>query len=262
LNCRKVSGLLSAYLDRELTVAEADVVSGHLDSCSLCRSEYESLRETKQMLASLAFQTSRVELEELLLSSADRSSRRGPLARFVPEWLSDRLAYWGSLLESAPASSEPPSRFRAVAATALLSLAGICLASASLNGPREEAMASAAIDAAAYPLALGANLSPGMRSSGAGMIQAAVPAAAASPRGPVFLGRGSGTAMTVSVDSPAAHPGWIPMHPAGHPAAMGGTAVYPAGGHWHLPSSGGGYGIVPTRQTSFIYRHQAAVVGH
>jgi anti-sigma factor RsiW len=149
LNCRKVSGLLSAYLDQELTGEEMLSVRAHLDDCALCRSEYQSLSDTKHLLASLALQTPRAELEKLLLCDAERSARPWP-ARLVPERVRDWfLVAWSSLEDAAAAEREAreyaapaaPSgglRLRPLAATALLSLAGLCLATAKLSGPHDE----------------------------------------------------------------------------------------------------------------------------
>ncbi|MEI6431794.1 MAG: zf-HC2 domain-containing protein, partial [bacterium] len=49
LNCRKVNGLLSAYMDAELSDAEMPIIQDHLESCPKCRQEYDTLRETKRM---------------------------------------------------------------------------------------------------------------------------------------------------------------------------------------------------------------------
>lgn len=54
MNCRRINSLLSAYLDSELTGAEMLSVRDHLDRCDACREEYEALRETKRLVASLA----------------------------------------------------------------------------------------------------------------------------------------------------------------------------------------------------------------
>lgn len=145
-----MSGLLSAYLDQELTGEEMLAVRAHLDDCALCRSEYRSLSDTKRLLASLALQTPRAELEQLLLCDAERSARPWP-ARLVPERVRDWFVLAWSNLEdaaaerdtsSAPAvgSAQPAGglRLRPLAATALLSLAGLCLATAKLSGPHDE----------------------------------------------------------------------------------------------------------------------------
>jgi hypothetical protein len=133
LNCRKVSSLLSAYMDEELVGSEAQKIRSHMELCSLCRAEYQSLRETKRLLNSLALQTPRAELEELLQIQVVR--RTNPLARIVPAWVSDWIAYQSAF----PVEVNPNSRVRARVATALLSVVGLCLATASLNSTRDEA---------------------------------------------------------------------------------------------------------------------------
>jgi anti-sigma factor RsiW len=132
LNCRKVNSLLSAYIDAELTGEEMRAVSAHLEDCPSCRLEQESLLETKRLIASLAFRAPRAELESLLLAESGRASQPMasrllfPLTVWIEEWR-ERAAI-GAL----------PIRPRPIAATALLSVAGLWMASASLdrhNGP-------------------------------------------------------------------------------------------------------------------------------
>lgn len=51
MNCRRISSLLSAYIDGELSGVEMLAVREHLSNCITCREDYESLRDTKQKLA-------------------------------------------------------------------------------------------------------------------------------------------------------------------------------------------------------------------
>ncbi|MBC8103975.1 MAG: zf-HC2 domain-containing protein [Cytophagales bacterium] len=104
--CRRVGGLLSAYLDAELTQEETDLVDIHLAECPHCRGEYQSLLDTKRLLSSLANRASRVEIEALIRVE----SRQEPIG-----------AFRGVL------------RPRPLAATALLSLRGFWAASVSLD---------------------------------------------------------------------------------------------------------------------------------
>jgi anti-sigma factor RsiW len=53
MNCGRVSNLLSAYIDRELTGAEMPHLRSHLSDCDDCRAEYEALHRTKMMLGNL-----------------------------------------------------------------------------------------------------------------------------------------------------------------------------------------------------------------
>jgi len=122
VNCRRVSNLLSAYLDAELTGAEMLEIRAHLDRCPACQAEHQALRQTKHLLSSLALRAPRAEFESLLLSQAQHMSH--PLARWVPSW----LMAWRDGAVSWP-------RPRPLAATAVLSLAGLFLATASLDTP-------------------------------------------------------------------------------------------------------------------------------
>jgi hypothetical protein len=86
----------------------------HLNECPYCRGEYQSLLDTKRLLASLAHRTSRAEIESLLKTEDSR------------------------LIESSPNSFfRGALRPKPLAATALLSLAGLWVASASLDTPTD-----------------------------------------------------------------------------------------------------------------------------
>jgi anti-sigma factor RsiW len=69
MNCRRVSNLISAYIDGELTGVEMLEIRRHLDECRSCNLQYESLRNVKQLLSGLAYAEPRAGL-------ADRISRR------------------------------------------------------------------------------------------------------------------------------------------------------------------------------------------
>ena len=136
MNCRRVNSLLSAYLDSELTGAEMLAVREHLRGCISCREEHETLYETKRLVASLAFRAPRAELESLLMSEAARASQAGfggMASRFL-SWLSgDSGATTPASFAAAPLYLRP----RPLAATALLSIAGLWLASVSLDAPND-----------------------------------------------------------------------------------------------------------------------------
>lgn len=53
MNCQKASSLLSAYLDRELTVEERREIRLHLMHCDECHMELEELEEIKGALGYL-----------------------------------------------------------------------------------------------------------------------------------------------------------------------------------------------------------------
>lgn len=53
MNCSRITNLLSAYIDGELTGQEMLEIRHHLASCNECQDEYESLRSTKQMMSHL-----------------------------------------------------------------------------------------------------------------------------------------------------------------------------------------------------------------
>lgn len=122
MHCRRISGLLSAYLDAELSDEEMGGVRAHLDRCAGCRQELEELQETKRLLASLVWKTPRTELERLLVARA----RQAP-SPYSPAALA------GALCRIATA----PVRPKTIVATVMLSLAGMWLASTRVESPTE-----------------------------------------------------------------------------------------------------------------------------
>jgi len=88
-----------------------DLIGSHLKECPHCRGEYQSLLDTKRLLSSLAHRTSRAEIESLLRSEEAQ--------RFIEP--ASGGFFRGAL------------RPKPLAATALLSLAGLWIASASLD---------------------------------------------------------------------------------------------------------------------------------
>jgi hypothetical protein len=132
LNCRRVNSLLSAYIDSELTGEEMLAIRAHLDICPPCRLEHQTLSETKRLVASLALKTPRAELERLLLDDLEEPVRPVSLPRF---FTSVNQPVGG--LAPVDVTEGFRVRPRTLAVTAVLSLAGLWLASASLDGPRD-----------------------------------------------------------------------------------------------------------------------------
>lgn len=71
MNCRRVSSLISAYMDGELTGVEMLQIRRHLDDCPACTSQYESLRSTKQLLSRLPYPEPRPGLAQALCARLD-----------------------------------------------------------------------------------------------------------------------------------------------------------------------------------------------
>lgn len=145
MNCRRVNSLLSAYLDGELTGAEMIAIREHMRGCACCCEEHEALSQTKRLVASLALKAPRAELEALLLREA-ASVNQSWVSRFqwLPAWITDRAEG----LTAPPATMVAPPRIgllrvKPIAATAVLSVAGFCLASATVDSPSRLAAPSA-----------------------------------------------------------------------------------------------------------------------
>jgi len=71
MNCRRVSSLISAYIDGELTGIEMLEIRRHLESCRSCTLQYESLRLTKQLLSRLAYAEPRAGLADRICKRLD-----------------------------------------------------------------------------------------------------------------------------------------------------------------------------------------------
>lgn len=71
MNCRKVSHLLSAYIDSELPGVEYRQIREHLGQCSECAEEYEGLLATKRMLARLRVQPPQQDLPSRIFQTVD-----------------------------------------------------------------------------------------------------------------------------------------------------------------------------------------------
>lgn len=54
MNCRRVNGMISAYIDSELSGMDMMAVRRHLTECDECRREYESIIEVKRAFGALS----------------------------------------------------------------------------------------------------------------------------------------------------------------------------------------------------------------
>ncbi|HZT42060.1 MAG TPA: zf-HC2 domain-containing protein [Chthonomonadaceae bacterium] len=67
MNCRKVSRLLSAYMDGELPGVEHRQIHEHLSWCGECAHEHERLLQMKRLLAGMRVQRPRADLSQSIL---------------------------------------------------------------------------------------------------------------------------------------------------------------------------------------------------
>ncbi len=108
-------------------------VRGHVEGCDSCREECDDLLFTKQMLSGLSRSAPRTELEGLLVVRAKRVQNPSLIERVLPpEWSDAMLWRWEGIGNLAS------PRLRPLMATALFSLAGLCLATASVNRRADE----------------------------------------------------------------------------------------------------------------------------
>lgn len=74
MNCGKVQNLLSCYIDRELPGIEMLAIQRHLDECTECRREYQTLLQVKRLVSAMPVVPPSVSLEERLVESVFRSA--------------------------------------------------------------------------------------------------------------------------------------------------------------------------------------------
>ncbi len=99
MNCRKVSHLLSAYIDGELPGVEHRLIHDHLGQCPECSEEHRALLQTKRMLARLRVQEPRPDLPSLILSRV--AQEQTPPAFWSSGWFS---SLWKPFFTSRPAN--------------------------------------------------------------------------------------------------------------------------------------------------------------
>jgi negative regulator of sigma E activity len=124
LNCRRVNGLLSAYIDSEVTGEEMLAIRDHLEQCAGCAAEHEALLQTKRLLSSLALRAPRADMEALLQDAIEREESR-PHRR----WLESLLVRPLRNAWEAVAYADIPARPSTVMATMALSVVGLWVAS-------------------------------------------------------------------------------------------------------------------------------------
>lgn len=74
--CSKVHEMLSAYIDRELSPQEHQVVETHLKTCQACRAEHDSLRQAVNLLHRMPVASPR---RSFAISEAKAVPRKGVL---------------------------------------------------------------------------------------------------------------------------------------------------------------------------------------
>jgi len=72
MNCRRITNLLSAYMDGELTGVEMLEIRRHLSDCPDCAEEHAAMLFTKQAVSRLANVTPRKEFVARLMVSLDQ----------------------------------------------------------------------------------------------------------------------------------------------------------------------------------------------
>jgi hypothetical protein len=85
--CREIESLLSAYLENELSRAEAESVTKHLDSCPECRNKKETIEELIYKLSDLQEEVPFF-LKNRLYNIPEIVEKRKPAKLFYfPKWM-------------------------------------------------------------------------------------------------------------------------------------------------------------------------------
>ncbi len=88
MNCRKVTHLLSAYIDGELQGVEHRQIHEHLAGCSECMQEHRGLVQMKRMLASLRMREPSADLPQRILSHVHtQQTFRAPWLEQFNRWV-------------------------------------------------------------------------------------------------------------------------------------------------------------------------------
>ncbi len=126
MNCRKVSHLLSAYMDSELPGVEHRQIHEHLARCGECQLEYRTLLKTKRLISALRVQEPSEQLPAAILERL-RAERDLPKPRALTRLTELRQAAMTRLLMDISPSP------RGFALGAGLALAGILFVSHTLD---------------------------------------------------------------------------------------------------------------------------------
>lgn len=96
MDCAETRALLGAYVDGELSHAEATAVSAHLASCAACAREYESMLETVRALRGGLVQYRAPDLLRARLRTALREEAAQPAAQPSPPPRRTPRSSWGA----------------------------------------------------------------------------------------------------------------------------------------------------------------------
>lgn len=86
MNCRKCRDQLSAYLDGELAVQQAERIRAHLDTCKACREELEFLKQTIGLVKELPHVPAPPKLRERVLAGLETPQAEDVPREGVSKW--------------------------------------------------------------------------------------------------------------------------------------------------------------------------------
>lgn len=156
MNCRKVSHLLSAYMDAELPGFEHRQVHEHIGRCEDCAHEYQSLLQMKRLLAGMRMREPQADLPGRILNHIHTQH-----ANSRSDWLSN----WWSMLNGWMEIQIPRRASLPIAAS--IAFAGVVYASCIIDRSEEIAFRRDTADAGFHtmPSAMVAELQPAQASA-------------------------------------------------------------------------------------------------
>jgi len=83
MNCGQARVLFSPYLDGAMPGTEMLALTAHLDSCSSCRAQYVSLRQTQRLLTKIGHRAAPEDLALKLRLAISREAARARSSRFT-----------------------------------------------------------------------------------------------------------------------------------------------------------------------------------
>jgi len=84
MRCKKVHGLMSAYLDGELSTREQDLLAEHLKQCTVCGNEFHAFQEMHKALLQAERFTAPPGLSRRVMARLDTVK---PQPFFAPLWM-------------------------------------------------------------------------------------------------------------------------------------------------------------------------------
>ena len=88
MNCHRLSSLLSAYIDGELTGVEMIEIRNHVDGCPACQDDLDQVRAMKRLVGRLRTAQPAPDLGSRICASLDAVQPRSVMGAWLDAWRS------------------------------------------------------------------------------------------------------------------------------------------------------------------------------